>query len=39
VDVVENKDKLPEMLEYSQGSYRVPVIVQGEQVDIGYGGS
>jgi hypothetical protein len=31
--------KLEEMLRYSQGVRKVPVIVEGESVSIGYGGS
>jgi hypothetical protein len=39
VDVVKNKNKLGEMLSFSNGSRRVPVIVEGEKVTIGYGGT
>jgi hypothetical protein len=31
--------KLEEMLEYSGGTREVPVIVEGEKVTIGYGGT
>jgi len=31
--------KLDEMLKYSKGQRSVPVIVEGEKVTIGYGGS
>jgi hypothetical protein len=31
--------KLDEMLKYSQGKRKVPVIVEGEKVTVGYGGS
>jgi hypothetical protein len=37
--VVENPEKLDEMLSYSKGERRVPVIVEGKKVSIGYGGS
>jgi glutaredoxin len=39
VDVVQHADKLQEMLEFSKGVRQVPVIVDGEDVAIGYGGS
>ena len=32
-------DRLDEMLEYSGGVRKVPVIVQGEKVTVGYGGT
>jgi glutaredoxin len=31
--------KLDEMLKYSQGKRNVPVIVEGEKITVGYGGS
>jgi hypothetical protein len=31
--------KLDEMLKYSQGKRKVPVIVEGDKVTVGYGGS
>jgi glutaredoxin len=31
--------KLEEMLKYSAGVRKVPVIVKGDKVEIGYGGS
>jgi hypothetical protein len=34
-----DKAKLKEMLEYTKGVARVPAIVEGEKVTIGYGGS
>jgi glutaredoxin len=34
-----NPEKLQEMLVYSKGEQRVPVIVDGEKVTIGYGGT
>jgi len=36
-----NKDgeKLKEMLKYSKGIRKVPVIVKGDDVTVGYGGS
>jgi glutaredoxin len=39
VDVKAESDRLEEMLEYSGGVRKVPVIVQGEKVTVGYGGS
>jgi hypothetical protein len=39
VDVRENEHKLLEMLKASSGKRRVPVIVEGEDVIIGYGGT
>jgi glutaredoxin len=39
VDVVEDKNRLQEMLKFSKGERKVPVIVEGERVKIGYGGS
>ena len=39
VDVKAGREKLEEMLEYSGGVRKVPVIVQGEKISIGYGGS
>jgi glutaredoxin 3 len=39
VDVKAESDKLEEMLEYSGGVRKVPVIVQGEKVTVGYGGT
>jgi glutaredoxin len=39
VDVKAEGDGLEEMLEYSGGVRKVPVIVQGEKVTIGYGGT
>jgi glutaredoxin len=39
VDVKKDKDKLQEMLKFSNGARKVPVIVKGENVDIGYGGT
>jgi len=31
--------KLDEMLKFSNGTRQVPVIVEGEKVNIGYGGT
>jgi len=31
--------KLDEMLKFSDGTRQVPVIVEGEKVNIGYGGT
>jgi glutaredoxin len=39
VDVVREQDKLEEMLKISNGVRKVPVIVEGEKVVIGYGGT
>jgi hypothetical protein len=39
VDVVQETDKLEDMLEYTNGVRKVPVIVEGEKVEIGYGGT
>jgi glutaredoxin 3 len=38
-DVKQDPAKLEEMLKYSKGIRKVPVIVSGEKVSIGYGGS
>jgi glutaredoxin len=37
--VANDKEKLEEMLEVSNGVRKVPVIVKGEEVEIGYGGT
>jgi glutaredoxin len=37
--VKQDHSKLDEMLKYTKGSRQVPVIVEGEKVKIGYGGS
>jgi hypothetical protein len=37
-DVVSNPDKLEEMLRYSGGRRKVPIIVEGESVTIGFQG-
>jgi glutaredoxin len=39
VDVAREQDKLEEMLKVSKGVRKVPVIVEGEKVVIGYGGT
>ena len=39
VDVREEAGKLEEMLKLSDGARKVPVIVEGDNVKIGYGGS
>jgi glutaredoxin 3 len=39
IDVVADKSRLPEMLEHSGGSRKVPVIVQDGKVTVGYGGT
>lgn len=38
-DVKRDSDKLEEMLRYSKGERRVPVIVEANNVTVGYGGS
>ena len=38
-DVKADKDKLNEMLTFSKNVREVPVIVEGEKVSIGYGGT
>jgi len=38
-NVQTDQNKLKEMLEYSKGAQKVPVIVEGGKVTIGYGGS
>lgn len=39
VNVKEDKEKLDEMLKLSNGVRKVPVILDGESVSVGYGGS
>ena len=39
IDVANDNEKLEEMLEVSKGVRKVPVIVEGEKVEIGYGGT
>ncbi len=38
-DVKEDSSKLDEMLRHSKGDRKVPVIVDGDKVTVGYGGS
>jgi len=38
-DVITDTAKLDEMLKYSGGVRKVPVIVKDDNVEIGYGGS
>ncbi|MHB9074752.1 MAG: hypothetical protein ACYC6G_14645 [Desulfobaccales bacterium] len=38
-DVQEDSQALAEMLELTDGNRRVPVMVQGEKLSIGFGGS
>ena len=38
-DVKKDRKSMDEMLKYSKGQRQVPVIVEGDQVKIGYGGS
>jgi glutaredoxin len=39
LNVKKNAADLKRMLEYSKGARRVPVIVEGDQVTIGFGGT
>ena len=39
VDIRGEKGKLEEMLRFSDGARKVPVIVEGDKVKIGYGGT
>lgn len=39
IDVALDSAKLNEMLRHSNGARRVPVIVEGDKVTVGYGGS
>jgi glutaredoxin len=38
IDVLENDDDMKAMLEFSDGNRQVPVIVDGDNVTIGFGG-
>lgn len=38
-DAKKSKNQLAEMLRHTKGQRRVPVIVEGEHVTIGYGGT
>jgi hypothetical protein len=38
-DVQEDAQALEEMLRLTHGNRRVPVMVEGEKIDIGFGGS
>ncbi len=38
-DVKQDETMLQEMLSYSKGERKVPVIVEGGKVTVGYGGS
>jgi hypothetical protein len=38
-NVKEDAQALTEMLELTQGNRRVPVMVEGEKISIGFGGS
>ena len=38
-DVTTSRSDLDRMMKYSRGKRQVPVIVEGEKVTIGYGGS
>jgi hypothetical protein len=37
--VLKDRKALPEMLKLTQGVRQVPVIVEGEKISIGFGGS
>jgi glutaredoxin len=39
MDVGADSTKLEEMLKYSKGKRQIPVIVEGDKVTIGFGGS
>ena len=39
LDAIEDPDMLVEMLEYSEGRREVPVILEGDEVKIGFGGT
>jgi glutaredoxin len=39
VNVIEKADRLKDMLKASKGSRKVPVIVDGDKVTVGFGGS
>ena len=39
IDVKRDRQDLARMLEYSKGHRRVPVIVEGDEVTIGFGGT
>jgi len=38
-DVKEDSERFDEMLEYSEGVRKVPVIIEGGKVTIGFGGA
>jgi glutaredoxin 3 len=38
-DVKADNTRMDEMLKYSGGDRRVPVIVEGDNITVGYGGS
>jgi len=39
VNVLQDKSGMQRMLKYSKGGREVPVIVEGDKVTIGYGGT
>jgi len=39
LDVVEDAGNMEEMLKFSQGERKVPVLVEGEKVTVGFGGT
>ncbi len=38
IDIIENPDRLDIMLKYSKGERKIPVIVDGENITIGFEG-
>ncbi len=38
-DVLENADNMTAMLELTKGTRLVPVLVEGDQLTVGYGGT
>ncbi len=39
INVIKNPDEMERMLEFSKGQRDVPVIVEGDKVTIGFGGT
>jgi glutaredoxin 3 len=39
IDVIEDPSKIPDMLALSGGQRKIPVIVDGDTVTVGYGGN
>ncbi|GBC62727.1 glutaredoxin [Desulfonema ishimotonii] len=38
IDVIEDQSKIEEMLRLSGGQRKIPVIVEGDRITVGYGG-